>query len=148
MQTTPNPSHVADAVRRSAAPRGMSLLEIMVVITLIGLVTAAVGVAVMDQLEEGKADSARSQALEIEKSLDIYKLQHGSYPSTAEGLQVMVNPPKGKAVMERIPKDPWGNEYIYVNPGQKNPKKFDIISKGSDKQEGTADDVGNWQDGE
>ena len=125
--------------------RGMSLLEIMVVITLIGLVTAAVGVAVMGQLEDGQMKTARNQAFEIEKSLDIYKLQHGSYPSSAQGLSVLASPPKGKAIMERVPKDPWGNDYIYMNPGQKN-KKFDILSKGPDQQEGTEDDVGNWEE--
>ena len=122
----------------------MSLLEIMVVITLIGLVTAAVGVAVMGQLEEGQRDTARNQAFEIEKSLKVYKLQHGGYPSTAQGLNALVSPPKGKPVMERLPKDPWNNEYIYMNPGQKNPQSVDIISKGPDQQEGTEDDVGNW----
>ena len=131
------------AVRR-AAVRGMSLLEIMVVITLIGLVTAAVGVAVLGQLEQGQIDTARNQAFEIEKSLSLYKLQQGTYPSSAQGLAALVSPPKGKPIMERVPTDPWGNEYVYMSPGQKNPKKFDIVSKGPDQQEATEDDVGNW----
>ena len=124
--------------------RGMSLLEIMVVITLIGLVTATIGVAVINQLGKGQADAARNQAYEIAKSLDIYKLQNGSYPSTAQGLNVLKSPPKGKPIMEDVPKDPWGNEYIYVMPGQKNTTKFDIRSKGNDGVEGNEDDVGNW----
>lgn len=135
-----------EAMRR--APRGMSLLEIMVVITLIGLVTAAVGVAVMNQLSKGQIDTARNQAYEIEKSLDLYKLQQGGYPSTAQGLQVLASPPKGKPIMEKVPKDPWGNEFMYLAPGQKNTRKFDIVSKGPDQQEGTEDDVGNWAEGE
>jgi general secretion pathway protein G len=126
--------------------RGMSLLEIMVVITLIGLVTAAIGVAVINQLGKGQSDAARNQAYEIAKSLDIYKLQNGSYPSTGQGLSVLASPPKGKPIMESVPTDPWGNAYIYVNPGQKNPSKFDVRSKGGDGQEGTEDDVGNWQE--
>ena len=129
---------------RATQPKGMSLLEIMVVITLIGLVTAAIGVAVMGQLEEGQKDTARNQAYEIEKSLDLYKLKNGGYPSTAQGLQALVSPPKGQPFMERLPKDPWGGEYIYLNPGQKNARKFDVLSKGPDQQEGTEDDVGNW----
>ena len=107
------PEQTAAAVARRMH-RGMSLLEIMVVITLIGLVTAAVGVAVMGQLEDGQMKTARNQAFEIEKSLDIYKLQHGTYPSSAQGLGVLSSPPKGKAVMERVPKDPWGNSYAMV----------------------------------
>ena len=134
------------ARRRALAPRGMSLLEIMVVITLIGLVAAAVSVAVMNQLEKGEMDTARNQAFEIGKSVELYKLQQGSYPSTAQGLSVLASPPKGKPIMERIPKDPWGEEYIFVIPGQKNSGKFDIRSKGPDRQEGTEDDVGNWPD--
>lgn len=134
----------ARARARSMAARGMSLLEIMVVITLIGLVAAAVSVAVMNQLEKGEMDTARNQAYEIGKSVELYKLQQGSYPSTAQGVQVLASPPRGKPIMERVPKDPWGEEYIYVIPGQKNPSKFDVRSKGPDKQEGTEDDVGNW----
>lgn len=126
------------------AVRGMSLLEIMVVITLIGLVTAAVGVAVMGQLEKGQMDTARNQAYEIGKSIELYKLQVGRYPSTAEGLESLTNPAKGKAIMDRVPKDPWGNEYVFTVPGQKNPSKFDIRSRGPDGQEDTEDDVGNW----
>jgi general secretion pathway protein G len=123
---------------------GMSLLEIMVVITLIGLVASVVTVAVMNQLEKGERDTARQQAHNIAQSLDIYKVQFGKYPTTAEGLNVLANPPKGKAIMERVPKDPWGEEYIFVIPGQKNTSKFDVRSKGPDRQEGTDDDVGNW----
>lgn len=140
---------VREAVRTVArAPRGMSLLEIMVVITLIGLVTAAVGVAVMGQLNKGQIDTARATAYEIEKALDLYKLQQGTYPSTAQGISALTSPPKGKPVMEKVPKDPWGNEYMYLQPGQKNTRKFDVVSKGPDQQEGTEDDVGNWGEGE
>mgnify|MGYP001425423900 FL=1 len=127
-----------------AAARGMSLLEIMVVITLIGLVTAAVGVAVMNQLEKGQMDTARNQAYEIGKSIELYKLQNAGYPSTAQGLEALVSPPKGKPIMERVPQDPWGNDYIYVVPGAKNTIKFDVRSKGPDGVEGSEDDVGNW----
>lgn len=134
----------AQVTARATAPRGMSLLEIMVVITLIGLVTAAIGVAVMGQLGEGQKKTATNQAYEIGKSLELYKLNNGRYPTTAEGLQVLTAPPKGKPIMDALPKDPWGADYIYTIPGQKNPSKYDIRSKGSDGQEGTEDDAGNW----
>lgn len=133
--------------RRPRRPqRGFSLLEIMVVITLIGLVTAAIGVAVMNQLEKGQMDTARSQAYEIAKSVELYKLQSGTFPTTGQGLTVLASPPKGKPLMDKVPKDPWGADYIYVIPGQKNASKFDVRSKGPDGQEGTEDDVGNWPD--
>ncbi len=137
-----------EAVRRVAAPRGMSLLEIMVVIVLIGLVTSMVGVAVMNRLEDGKIETARTQARNIESALEQYKLKFGSYPNATQGLSVLESPPKGTPIMDRIPKDPWNNDYIYSNPGQKNTRKFDVISKGPDGQEGTEDDVGNWEDSE
>ena len=137
----------AQAHGRLLHPRGMSLLEIMVVITLIGLVAAAVSVAVMIQLEKGEMDTARNQSFEIGKSIELFKLQNGTYPTTAQGLQVLANPPKGKPLMERVPNDPWGEAYIFTIPGQKNASKFDIRSKGPDRQEGTEDDVGNWPDG-
>ena len=144
MKEPPVNNSTKKTAARVTAPRGMSLLEIMVVITLIGLVTAAIGVAVMGQLGKGQSDSARNQAYEIGKSLELYKLNNGRYPTTGEGLQALVTPPKGKPLMESLPKDPWGNDYISLIPGQKNAQKFDIRSKGSDAQEGTEDDVGNW----
>jgi len=129
---------------RRRPARGFSLLEIMIVITLIGLVTAAVGVAVMGQLEEGQKDTARNTAYEIAKAADLYKLQNGSWPTTAQGIAVLVNPPKGKGQFEQMPLDPWGHEFLYLNPGVKNPGKLDIRSKGPDGLENTEDDVGNW----
>jgi general secretion pathway protein G len=127
-----------------SAPRGFSLIEIMVVLVLIGMVVSLVTVNVMSRLDQGKIDTARSQSYELGKSLDIYKLQTGSYPTTAQGLQSLVSPPKGKPILDSLPKDPWNNDYILVVPGQKNPTKFDVRSKGPDGQEGTEDDVGNW----
>ena len=138
------PIVTSTAAKKMRAVKGMSLLEIMVVITLIGLVTAAVGVAVMNQLEKGQSDTARNQAFEIAKSVELYKLQQGSYPSTSQGLTALTSPPKGKPLMDKVPKDPWGSDYVYLAPGQKNPSKFDIRSLGPDQQEGNEDDVGNW----
>ena len=66
--------------------------------------------------------------------------------SCLQGLSVLASPPKGKPIMEQLPQDPWGNDYIYLIPGQKNASKFDIRSKGNDGIEGNEDDVGNWQD--
>lgn len=137
--------NLAPRRRRAARPaRGFSLLEIMVVLVLIGMVVSLITVNVMGRLDQGKIDTARSQAYELAKSVDIFKLQTGSWPSTGQGLQVLVTPPKGKPIIDQMPKDPWNNEYTLIVPGQKNPNKFDIRSKGPDAQEGTEDDVGNW----
>ena len=137
--------NLAPRRRRPRQPvRGFSLLEIMVVLVLIGMVVSLITVNVMGRLEQGKLDTTRSQAYELAKSVDIFKLQTGSWPSTGQGLQVLVTPPKGKPIIDQLPKDPWNNDYMLIVPGQKNPNKFDIRSKGPDAQEGTEDDVGNW----
>jgi general secretion pathway protein G len=122
--------------------RGFSLLEIMVVLVLIGMVVSLVTVNVMNRLEEGKIDTARTQAQQIATSLDVYKLQKGKYPSSGEGLSVLSQGPR--PIMDKVPKDPWNNDYILMCPGQKNPTKCDVRSRGPDGQEGTEDDVGNW----
>jgi general secretion pathway protein G len=125
--------------------RGMTLIEIMVVITLLGLIAGAVGVAAMNMLEQGQLDLARTEATRIAGNLDTYRVLYGRYPTNSEGLNTLVSPPGGgKAIMERIPKDPWGGEYVYVIPGVKNPNKFDVRSNGPDRTEGGTDDVGNW----
>ncbi|MFH1810868.1 MAG: type II secretion system major pseudopilin GspG [Pseudomonadota bacterium] len=131
--------------RRRRSSRGMTLIEIMVVITLLGIIAAAVGVAAVNMLERGQIDSARTQAHEIAKSLDSYRVLYGRYPSTSEGLGALVSPPSnGKPIMERMPKDPWNNEYQYLFPGTHNASKFDVKSFGPDGQEGGGDDIGNW----
>lgn len=134
--------------RRRRPSRGMTLIEIMVVITLLGLIAAAVGVAAVNMLEQGQIDTARTQANEIAKSIETFRVTVGRYPTTAEGLEVLANPPKGKPVMERIPKDPWNNDYQYIMPGNHNPNKYDVKSNGPDGQEGGGDDIGNWPEEE
>jgi general secretion pathway protein G len=123
------------------APRGMSLIEIMVVITLIALVTAAVGVSVFKVKRDGDVQIARSQAHELAKSVQMYRLSRGALPSTSQGLVALTEPPP---LMEKLPLDPWGNAYAYVAPGTRNTRSFDVVSRGPDGIEGTDDDVGNW----
>lgn len=122
-------------------PRGMSLLEIMVVITLIGLVTAVIGVSVFKSMVDGQTKVARQQAFELAKTVQMYRLQTGALPSTGEGLAVLTTPPP---FLEKLPNDPWGNPYAYLRPGARNPRGFDVASRGPDGIEGTSDDVGNW----
>jgi general secretion pathway protein G len=121
----------------------MSLLEIMVVITLIGLVTAVIGVSVMGRLRDGQIATARQQAMELAKSIEIYQLQRGNLPASGNGLAELTAPPP---IVATLPTDPWGQAYIYLNPGSKNPYGFDVRSIGPDGIEGTEDDVGNWND--
>jgi general secretion pathway protein G len=125
--------------------RGMTLIEIMVVITIIGLVMGMVGVAVMRQLESAKKMTACNQIKEFEQALELYKLEKNQYPGTEEGLPALVTAKKLKG--NSVPKDPWGKDYVYIFPGQHNSDGFDIMSYGGDGREGgsdTGEDLNNW----
>ncbi|MBC7794981.1 MAG: type II secretion system major pseudopilin GspG [Clostridia bacterium] len=128
------------------AERGMTLVEIMVVVVIIGLVTSVVGVAVFNSLTKAQAVTARTQIQQISNALDMYKLSYRQYPSTAEGLQMLVSPKDGAgSVMPTVPEDPWGKQYVYIYPGQNNARGFDLYSYGPDGVAGGGDDVTNWE---
>ena len=112
--------------------RGMTLIEIMVVITILGLIAAAVAVNVVGQFTDAKIKQARTDLHTIENCLDLYKIDKGRYPTTEEGLQSVVTAGKCKAQL----KDPWKHDYVYLYPGQLHTDSFDIKSYGSDGQPG------------
>ncbi|MBX5483823.1 MAG: type II secretion system protein GspG [Myxococcaceae bacterium] len=114
---------VSKKQRRRA--RGMTLVEIMVVITIIGLITAAVAVAVMPKLVEARQERARSDIKAIENAADLYKMKKGQYPKSLDDLVKTQN-------LKETPIDPWGNPYIYVLDGNAPL----IKSKGGDGKEG------------
>ena len=134
------------------ASRGMTLIEILVVLVLIGIVLGIVGGNFIGRGEKAKADAAKIEIGQIGQALDLYKLETGKYPSSSEGLQALVSAPSGAAnwngpywKKSTIPKDPWGNEYRYSSPGQKG--AYDIVSLGADGKEGGegADkDITSW----
>lgn len=125
---------------------GMTLLEIMVVMVILGMIASLVGVAVLDQLEEAKIKAAKTQIHDFGQALDLYKLDFGGYPSTSEGLSVLTNPSNNKKpYMRSIPKDPWQHDYVYISPGTHNSSSFDIQSYGPDGNDGGGDDIGNWE---
>jgi general secretion pathway protein G len=88
----------------------MTLIEIMVVITILGLMAAAVGVAIIPRLEQAKVDQAKIDINNIEGALKLYYAKKGNYPDTATGLKALVD----TQMLEKQPKDPWGNEYVYT----------------------------------
>ncbi|MCC6868729.1 MAG: type II secretion system major pseudopilin GspG, partial [Burkholderiales bacterium] len=127
--------------RRSRA-RGMTLIEILVVLVLIGVVLGIVGGNFLGKGEKAKADAAKIEIGQIGQTLDLYKLEIGRYPTTQEGLQALVSAPPGVTnwngpywKRQAVPKDPWGNEYRYNSPGQNN-APYDIMSYGADGKEG------------
>ena len=108
--------------------RGMTLIEIMVVITILGLIMAAVGVAVIPKLDEAKQDTARLDIANIHNALKLYYTKKGKYPDTGTGLKALVDTQN----LEKVPMDPWGNEYLYMNEGGKPV----LMSYGADGTQG------------
>jgi len=121
--------------------RGFTLVEIIVVITIIALIMTLVGPRVLNYLSESKVKAARIQIESLASALDLYFLDTGQYPSSAEGLSVLVQRPGSGPGWNgpylrgtTVPNDPWGRPYIYRAPGSQS--SYDIISYGSDGQEG------------
>jgi general secretion pathway protein G len=132
--------------RRRRAQLGMTLVEIMVVIVIIGMVMGMVGASVFGSLGNAQRDVASSQIKKFGEALDLYKLALRKYPSTGEGLNALVSPPNNQEpFMKEIPKDPWDNPYSYVYPGTHNQGSYDICSNGPDMTAGTSDDVCNYE---
>jgi general secretion pathway protein G len=124
-----------------ARQRGMTLIEILVVLVLIGIVLGIVGGNFIGKGEKAKADAAKIEIGQISQTLDLYKLEVGRYPTSQEGLQALISAPAGVSnwngpywKKSTVPKDPWGNEYRYVSPGSKGP--YEIVSLGADGKEG------------
>ncbi|MDO9068473.1 MAG: type II secretion system major pseudopilin GspG [Deltaproteobacteria bacterium] len=141
------------AIRNS---RGFTLIEIMVVIVILALLAAIVGPKLIGRSDDAKVTDTRVQIKNIETALKLYKLDNGSYPSTEQGLSALVAKPtvglipknyKGEGYLEskKLPKDPWGSDYVYLSPGEHG--DFDIYSFGADGVkggEGKNADITSW----
>ena len=133
--------------------RGMTLIEILVVLVLIGIVMGVVAGNFIGRGEEAKRKAAKIEIEQIGQTLDLYKLETGRYPTTQEGLQALIAAPAGVNnwngpywKKSTLPKDPWGNEYKYTSPGQHGP--YDIVSYGADSKEGgdgANRDITSWE---
>lgn len=130
---------------------GFTLLEVMVVIVILGLLASFVVPNLMGNQEEAARQKAVVDIQQLESALDMYRLRNGFYPTTEQGLDALVNAPSSQPVpraypeggfVKRLPKDPWGEDYILMSPGQVG--RIDIFSKGPDRVAGTDDDIGNW----
>lgn len=148
------PSSTVTGARRSS---GFTLIEILVVITVIAVLASVVAPNVFKHVGEAKSVTARSQIEMLGAALDAYRLDNGRYPTTAQGLAALWQAPaqdsrptnwKGPYLRKDVPLDPWGRPYAYTCPGQHNPAGYDLVSYGADGQpggDGEAADVVSWK---
>jgi general secretion pathway protein G len=132
---------------------GVTLVEMMVVIVIIGLVTAIVVINVLPSQDVARVEKARADIRVIEQALELYRLDYSRYPEMERGLDSLLNPTEEAdapvqraAYIRRLPNDPWGRPYEYVIPGEHG--AYDIYTLGADAQEGGEGvdaDIGNWQ---
>lgn len=145
-------------LRRRAAQRvqrGFTLIEIMVVVVIMGVLAALVVPKLLSRAGESKIAAAKVDIATIMQAMKLYKLDNQRYPTTEQGLQALIEKPTGGPAangwkaggyVEKMPKDPWGNQYQYLSPGIKG--EIDVFSYGADGQPGgTGDDadIGSWE---
>ena len=135
-------------------PRGFTLLEVMVVVVILGILAALVVPKIISRPDDARVTASRQDTASVMQALQLYRLDNQRYPSSEQGLQALVTMPssaplpgnwKPGGYMERMPKDPWGNAYQYLNPGVHG--EIDVYGFGADGLpggEGNDADIGSW----
>ncbi|WP_067583400.1 type II secretion system major pseudopilin GspG [Endozoicomonas ascidiicola] len=138
----------------SSRSRGFTLIEIMVVVVILGVLAAMVAPKILSRPDQAKVTVAQSDIETLSQALELYRLDNGIYPTTDQGLEALVHKPSygpearrwnEEGYLKQTPQDPWGNDYIYLQPG--NNGKFDLFSVGADGREGGEglnSDITNW----
>jgi general secretion pathway protein G len=141
--------------RALGSSSGFTLIEILVVIIILGILAGLIVPRLMDEPDKARTVKAKMQIESLSLALKKYKLDNGTYPSTDQGLEALMEKPSiGKipekypenGYISKVPKDPWGNEYVYLSPGEH--EDFDIISYGADGEEGGEgkdEDIQSWE---
>ena len=132
--------------------KGFSLIEILVVLFIIGLLTTIVAVNVLPSQDKARVSKAKVDIAILGGALEMYRLENYRYPTTEEGLKFLLpssennfNTSNRQGYIKSLEKDPWGNDYIFLNPGEYS--EYDLFSLGADGQsggEGLNQDIGNW----
>jgi general secretion pathway protein G len=145
----------AQGSQQTRRQRGFTLIEIMVVIAILGILAALIVPKIMRRPDEARRVAAKADIGSIMQSLNLYRLDNGRYPTQEQGLRALVEKPttepvpnnwKGGGYMDRVPVDPWGKDYQYLNPGVHG--EVDVFSYGADSKpggEGNDADIGSWQ---
>lgn len=132
---------------RALARAGFTLVELLVVMVILGLLVALVAPNYIGRVDSAKRDAARAQIENLGAALDMFRLDVGRYPNAQEGLDALRRRPAdldrwdGPYLKKNVPKDPWGNQYIYRNPGEQ--EAYDLISYGADGVAGGNDEGGD-----
>ena len=138
---------------RSARSRGFTLIEVMVVLVILGVLAALIVPNVLERADDARVTAAKTDINNLMQSLKLYRLDNQRYPTGEQGLDALVRkptaspvPPNWKPYLDKLPNDPWGHPYQYLNPGVKG--EIDVFSLGADNQpggEGKNADIGSWE---
>lgn len=130
---------------RKHAERGFSFIELMVVIVIIGLLTSVVALNVLPSQDRAMDEKARADVAILSQAVEMFRLENLRYPNMDDGLEALLPDGDRQGYIKALPRDPWGNEYVYLIPGENG--VFDVMSLGADGRiGGEADnaDIGNW----
>lgn len=138
------------SISKLKSRNGFTLIEVLLVMVILTVLAAVVVPKFTNRSEQARITAAHTDIANLEVALDAYEVDNGKYPSTSVGLKALIENPsdlknwKGPYLKRSVPNDPWGNQYVYTQPGEHNKYGYDLLSFGSDEKEGGGDDIDNW----